>query len=363
MRSHAHCTMAFCMPIWIAIWFGVGFGAGEKRASKIAYVDVERIMLCHPMSGELTRLVSELMALEAGLRTESAQPSHNAAHGHVEEHEEGEFKLLPTEIGEPTEPKIQAVRVDLGSVKLSARRLTEVVNQMREEAKEQLGLLINIKLAELREEYINRIQSLLERQSPKWTRLRVRLLSPSLNDEERSMLIAESEKLDAELDQQLDELKRKRNEELQSWRANMEREWDEQFSRLMRDIEGKLSESVQLLHREPEEPQWLNIRELWDALSPRAAEPVVISFPQRKLDANELEMRSHWDRQWKGAINLMGREWLTSWQAAMRKSIVEFARMYALQRGFKAITTDRGEGAVDITDEVIALLRRSACRR
>lgn len=349
--------------ICIASCLGDSLSYGEKRAPQIAYVDLERLMLSHPMSSELARLVSGLGALKTELKIESARLPSEAIHKTVKQHEEDELKPLPARIDEPSEPIIRATQVDLSPIRVSSERLIEVVSRMRDEAEEEIELLTSIRRAELREEHINRMQSLLERQSPMRTKLRVHLLSPSISDEERHTIISEGERLDAELEWQLAELKRKRDDELQIWRASLKRKRDEQFSSLKRGIEEMLSESIRLLRHEPAKPQWLNLRKLWNALSPREPEPMAISSLQRELIASEAETQSNWERQWKDTINLLGCEWMSNWQAALRKSVIELARVYALQRGFKALTTERKDGAVDITDEIIALLQSMRRRR
>ncbi|MCS7253745.1 MAG: hypothetical protein RMK18_05560 [Armatimonadota bacterium] len=363
MRALVSCRLSLIVLICGACWVGCSVSMCETGSSKIAYVDVERLMLSHPMSGELIRLMSVPKWLVMDMRATSEQLPRDETHERIGEDVTREFKIPLGKIPEPNEPTIQTARADLSLLKRSAELLAKVVEQMQGETREQIELLTGIKRAELREEYIMRTQLLLERQSPKRTRIRVRLLNPSLSEKERSALIAEEERLNAELEQQLIKLRQQLDEQLRSWRLSLEREADEQLCRLKGNINEMLNESIRVLQHEPEKPRWLNLRELWDAFSPRDIEPIAMVMPQKRLANNELEMQAQRNRLLENATGLTRHEWMNNWQTALRRCVIEFARMYALQHGFKMLVTERRKDATDITDQVIASLQQAITQR
>lgn len=325
----------------------------QTKAKEVAYVNVERVMLSHPMSAELSRLMDELDALRAKAQFKAAlqMPTVEMALPSC-----GTFQILPEDIPQPNEPAIHAAKVDLSPLKRTQGYLMKLTEQFRLEGREKIGLLMELKRSEMREQYLGYVQSLLERQSPKRTRIRARLLSPSLTPEERSALVNEERMLDAELERELAKRKQQIEGELSKWKLDFEGELDAQFKLMRQRFEDILNDAANQLQGKHEQPKWVNLRELWRALSPRTPTPLTIIPPARRLTNNEVESNLHWHNLWEGKLNYIGCKWVSAWQSALRDSIIKFASIYALQRGFKRLATIWENDAVDITDEVIKAL-------
>jgi len=347
-------VIAFASCLVLQITHAVGEKDTKHYAvgCRVAFVDIDQLLHVHPIRNALMLSLGELK--RSLLYRQPKQQTEANAKQHLD------LKvapIFPTEIAEPVEPTLEGLHEnDLGMIKRACERLKAVIEELRNDAENQLSLLLDAKRAEIKKQYLSELQNLLELQSPIRTRISIRLLSPSLSALEREALLLEEKKLDAEIESKLMEAQQKAEKQLLEYEYSLREKVSERFKRVNSELEKCFFDALRALVRGHTPPKWLNVRDLWHALNPQVEESFSMKVVEQKLLDNLRKMEEHLDLE--GIVGAVEFECVSSWENALRESIIRFANAYALQHGFRKLVTKRQHGAVDITKDVARELKK-----
>ena len=333
-----------------------------RHCKRVAFVNIDVLVAHHPIWQKVLKRrgylsAPTLMPWSSGLSTSWEQV-----------HSQPQVKLPPL-IPPPIEPP-QSLNLPSGSqrcdemnvVKRTAQRAERLLAILRRDANEQLMAEVENRRSTIKRAVSKYAQAILEAQAGARTHIRVRLLNRLLSDAERAELVKQEAQLDAEYERRIAERRSELERDIKEYQRARQRQIERYFNSLERQLKLAIAQAVTRLKDEDERLYWMPVDELWRALEPQSTslrdEPSLGSTLHLQFLPNYSDVERKWWALGMGVAEDIEIEVMNRWRSAIRSSVWQFARMYALKHGWDVVVTKPQKGAVDITTRVLRAMNR-----